>query len=133
MKILIHRKEKEPIMEMARIGWVPPENERGIEVYVHTDDPGKVPHFHVRKYGRNNNFEWETCIRYDSAEYFFHGRYKDRLPDRKTAKELDKMLRQTNPKRRGLTYWESAVDDWNNNNSGTQLSTDIEQPDYSKL
>jgi hypothetical protein len=120
------------IYGMARIGWIPPGDAKGIEVYVHTDDAGKIPHFHVRKYGKNGNFEWETCIRYDKADYFMHGRYKDKLP-RGVGAKLDKMLRKKNPKRRGITYWESAVDDWNNNNSDVELSPDIVQPDYSAL
>ncbi len=128
-----YQKNSEDIFGMARIAWIPPGDQNGIEVYVHTDDAGRVPHFHVRKYGKKNQFEWETCIRYDSAEYFLHGRYKDKLPDRQTAKALDSMLRQKNPKRRGITYWESAVDDWNNNNSIEELSPEIVQPDYTQL
>lgn len=132
MIIKVTHKNLTDIMGMARIGWIPPGNEKGIEVYVHTNDAGKIPHFHVRKYGKNNQFEWETCIRYDRADYFLHGRYKDILP-RGIGAELDKMFRKKNPKRRGITYWESAVDDWNNNNSDIELPMDIEQPDYRNL
>lgn len=122
------------LIEMARIGWVPVGNNKGIEVYVHTNDAGKVPHFHVRKYGSNNSFEWETCIRYDDANYFLHGHYSDKLPSKKIAKELDKMLRTVNPKsRHNQTFWEDAIDEWNRNNSDIELDPDIEQPDYTTL
>lgn len=133
MKLTIGE-NNEMILEMARIGWIPANEEKGIEVYVHTDDAGKTPHFHVRKYGKNNNFEWETCIQYQCAEYFLHGRYKDKLPDRKTAKELDKMLRSVNKKSRFKeTYWQTAIDEWNRNNSDVEIDPDIEQPDYTKI
>ena len=124
----------EDIFGMARIGWVPEGSMRSVEVYVHTDDPGKVPHFHVRKYSGSNNFEWETCIRFDSSEYFLHGSYSDKLPSRKVAKQLDAMLRSKDKSNRyGATYWETAVDEWNRNNSDVMLPLDLEQPDYSKL
>lgn len=127
-------KHTQDIMCMARIGWVPANEPKGIEVYVHTDDSGKTPHFHVRKYGKNNQFEWETCVQYLSADYFLHGRYTDTLPDKKIAKALDKMLRQKDPKSRyGGTYWDSAVDEWNRNNSDVEIPTDLEQPDYTTL
>lgn len=126
--------DKEPMLEMARIGWVPVQNEKGIEVYVHTDDPGNKPHFHVRKYGKNNSFEWETCILYEKAEYFEHGHYDGKLPSKKIAKELDTMLRTVNKKSRsGSTYWQDAVDEWNRNNSDKEIDPDIIQPDYTKL
>ena len=120
------------IFGMARIGWIPPSDINGIEVYVHTNDSGRVPHFHIRKYSKENKPEWETCVRYDSAEYFLHGKYKDKLPSG-IPEKLDSMLRQINPKRRGITYWQSAIDDWNNNNSSEQLDPDLVQPDYTEL
>lgn len=132
MKRLIVKKQFVDIEGMARIGWIPYNTMNTIEVYVHTNDDGKIPHFHIRKYGRNNKFEWETCILYDSADYFLHGRYSDTIPN-KIAKELDKMLRMSNPKRGGISFWQTAVDDWNSNNSDIELPRDIEQPDYTTL
>lgn len=123
---------EEYLVEMARIGWVPTTNVRGIEVYVRTDDGGKIPHFHIRKYGDNNTFDWETCVKYTSAEYFKHGNYKDNLPSG-FGKKLNTMLKQNNPKDPGRTYWQSAIIAWNNNNSDVEIPFDLEQPDYSKL
>ena len=119
--------------EIARIGWIPINNENSIEVYVHTNDAGNVPHFHVRKYSKGNLFSWETCIKYESAEYFLHGKHKDKLSSSKIAKELNNMLSTLNPKDPGRTYWQTAIVAWNNNNSGTELPFDLKQPDYTKL
>ena len=132
MKILIT--PQQDIYGMARIGWVDPTGDKGIEVYVHTNDGGRTAHFHVRKYGGHGQFEWECCIEYKSAKYFKHGKYQDELPDRKTAKQLDKMLRSVNKSSRfGTTYWQDAIDEWNRNNSVDILPLDLEQPDYSKI
>lgn len=128
------QKIKEPLNEMARIGFVPVGTTKTVEVYVHTDDSGNVPHFHVRKYGTNNKFEWETCIRYDSPTYFYHGRYVDKIPDKKIIKQLDSMLRSIDPESRNNdTFWNECVDEWNRNNSEIKLDKNIEQPDYTKL
>lgn len=133
-KLIVREFLENDILEMARVGFIPVGSNKTIEVYVHTDDPGKVPHFHVRKYGKDGRFDWETCIRYDSPEYFFHGKYKDKLPDRKIAKQLDTMLRTINTKSRSKsTFWEECVDEWNRNNSDVQLDINIDQPDYTQL
>lgn len=128
MKKLIVR-SKQPIEGMARIGYLPKHG--SVEVYVWTNDPGSVPHMHVRAIG-GKKYEWECCIRYDSAEYFDHGKYHDRLPSR-IGKELDKMLRSTDPDSFGNTYWQTALTEWNRNNSDVKLPLDLEQPDYSAL
>ena len=121
-------------LEMARIGFIPIGTTNTTEVYVHTNDAGKIPHFHIRKYGTNNQFEWETCVKFESPNYFIHGHYDDRIPSRKIVKELDKMLRTIDKKDRNYrTYWQKAIDAWNDNNSDVELPLDLEQPDYTKL
>lgn len=121
-------------LEMARIGFIPVGTTNTIEVYVHTNDAGKIPHFHIRKYGANNQFEWETCVKFESPNYFIHGHYDDRIPGRKIVKELDIMLRTIDKKDRNhRTYWQKAIDAWNDNNSDVELPLDLEQPDYTKL
>ena len=128
----LNRFDEDYFCEMARIGWIPPIDTKGVEVYVMTNDRGNVPHFHIRKYGDNHQFEWETCIQYTSAEYFKHGKYINDLP-RVYGKKLDGMLRQNNPKDPGRTYWQSAIVAWNVNNSEIELPFDLVQPDYSVL
>lgn len=118
--------------EMARVGWVPAQDVGGIEVYIRTDDSGNVPHFHIRKYGKDNVYDWETCIKFKSCEYFLHGDYKDKISS-SLAKKLNYMLKQNNPKDPGRTYWQTAIIAWNNNNSKENLSIDLNQPDYSKI
>ena len=118
--------------EMARVGWVPTNTTKTIEVYVRTDDEGKIPHFHVRKYGRNNDSEWDVPIKYESAEYFHHGYYTD-IISTKVAKQLNAMLKENNPKDPGRTYWESAIVAWNSNNSDVELPITLEQPNYGTI
>ena len=48
--MLLHFDSNKDLQEMARVGWVPLGTTKNIEVYVHTDDSGDIPHFHVRKY-----------------------------------------------------------------------------------
>ena len=123
------------ILEMGRIAFVPPEN-RGSEydMYIHTNDPGKYPHFHVRQVGRDNiHFKWDKCIRLDVPEYFSHGKgYRGVIPDKKIEREVIKILSKKHPKY-NVTYWEYAVQLWNENNSDVQLPDDLQMPDYSKL
>ena len=121
------------LTEMARVGWIPVGSENSVEVYVRTDDGGMTPHFHVRKYSGSNRPEWETCIKYESADYFLHGKYRDRFPNTKLAKGLDKLFRTLNKDDPGRTYWQTAIIAWNLNNSTRKLPFDLEQPDYTKL
>ena len=48
-----------PVESMACIGFVTIGTTNTIEVYVWTNDPGKVPHFYVRKYGKNGKYDWK--------------------------------------------------------------------------
>lgn len=129
MKRLIVR-SKQPIEGIARVGFLPKHG--NVEVYVWTNDPGLVPHMHVRAIG-DSKYQWECCIRFDSAEYFDHGKYSDRLPSR-VGRELDRMLRSIDPHSPHRdTYWQTAITEWNRNNSEYNLPYDLEQPDYSVL
>lgn len=133
MKILKYSKN-EGIESMARIGWIPAGSKNSIEVYVNTDDPGKKPHFHVRKYGKHHHFEWETCILFNSANYFLHGKYHIKFPKSSYSQELDEMLRTIDRESRNhLTFWQEAIDEWNRNNSDVKVDPNMSQPDYSKL
>ena len=52
--------------EMARIGYID-----DLELIIWTDDPGNIPHFHIRdKETKGNNFH--CCIRLDEPSYFKH-------------------------------------------------------------
>ena len=120
-------------LEMARIGWIPVGSEKSIEVYVRTNDPGKIPHFHVRKYNKNGPADWDVPVKYEEPSYFFHGKYKTGFQSKKIIKDLDEMLRQDNPRDPGRTYWQTAIVAWNNNNSDVELPFDLKQPEYTVL
>ena len=61
------------LTEMARIGFT----DDMYEIYINTDDPGNIPHFHYRK--ANKWSEFHTCIKIASAEYFHHTGKEDVL------------------------------------------------------
>ena len=127
----LNKIEEEYLCEMARVTFL--KKYGNVEIYVHTDDGGNVPHFHLRKKG-DSGFEWECCIRYDCCDYFSHGRDTDTLPDKKYANELDRVLRLQDPDEPdGVTYWTTAVKEWNRNNSSMKLDKNIVQPNYTQL
>ncbi len=118
------------IYEMAKICTL---DDSSIEIFVNSDDGGKIPHFHVWKKLGGRRHEWEVCIKFESAEYFTHGKYKGTVPT-KIAKEIDKTLRQKDTKDKyGRTNWDIAIEEWNRNNSDVTLPDDLVQPDYTKL
>lgn len=117
---------QEPLYEMARIGFT----NDSYEVYVNTDDPGDIPHFHYRK---KTTWEGHTCIRLDKPEYFKHGNKQATL-NAKQKKELIEFLNSKPIKtNRYDTNWEYLLDTWNINNSNVEISTDTKMPDYTKL
>ena len=121
--------------EIARIGLMEENDDCIVEVYVNTDDPETIPHFHIRKYGDGDEAEWETCVKYTDAVYCPHNNLNDKLPDKEIAVALDKMLRSPNPHDPGRTYWQTATVAWNCNNDilGIELPFDLIQPDYTQL
>lgn len=124
-------KNDEYLLEMARIGFLP--NFGDIEIYVHTDDSANVPHFHIRKRG-NKGVEWECCVKYEECTYFSHSNYAGKLPDEKHAKDLDSFFKMKDQTSFGnQTYWQTAIIEWNRNNSSIVLPLDLKQPNYSKL
>lgn len=120
---------KKEIVGSARVGY-----SGDFEIYVNTDDPGKLPHFHIRDKADWSNFH--SCIRLDCAEYFLHAGKEDILNSRQ-RKELQKFMESkvTVP---GLSKlfennWQFACSMWNANNSDVIVSDDIEMPDYRTL
>lgn len=110
--------------EMARVGII-----GGYEIYVHTDDPGKIPHFHIWDYSTKGE-KFHTCIKIEVAEYFNHNGKEDKL-NHKLKKELVDFLEK--PYNTYLTNWQLLLIMWNINNSDVKVDEDQEMPDYMTL
>lgn len=114
---------------MARVGIT----EDNMDIIVRTDDPGKLPHFHIidrNRLGKRNN---EGCIRIDKPEYFSHSN-KIMTLNATQRKQLVKFLNEAPDKSKHYsTNWDLLVDMWNLNNSDIQIPEGIEMPDYTLL
>lgn len=113
--------------EMARIGYT----DDSYEVYVNTDDPGNIAHFHYRK-GKQNDYTFHTCIKIESAEYFHHTGKEDIL-NKQQRKQLVQFLKEKPKKANYKTNWEFLISMWNVNNSDVEIEADLEMPDYENL
>ena len=132
IKELNELEESQELHEMARVCFLPPSSVKGVEVYVNTDDAGNVPHFHIRKRSGENKYEWESCVMYTEPSYFNHEKHHVKLPG-DYPRILNKVLKQKNKKIPTETYWQTAINMWNINNSSMDLPFDLKQPDYSRL
>lgn len=101
--------------EMARVGFINGE----YEVYVWTDDPGNIPHVHIRDTNsKGQNFE--TCVQLKTNSYFLHGSYTDTLNSKQRKAFAEFMISPSRNKKYATNY-EYAVDMWNDNNSNVIL------------
>ena len=115
-----------PLWEMARVGFFDE-----YEIYIHTDDPGNIPHFHIWDAETRGN-KYHTCIRIDKPKYFHHTGKEDILNSR-DKRDLIEFLNSKPRNKRYDTNWEYLVSMWNDNNSKINVAEDIEMPDYTKL
>lgn len=106
--------KNEILQEIARIGFMTPK----LEVYIQTDDLGKIPHFHIR----NLQESFETCIEIKSNNYFLHGDYTGKLNNEEET-ILNAFVRSV-PKDDDVfkTNYESIVYEWNKNNSKNKIT-----------
>lgn len=111
--------------EMARVGFI-----NDYEIYVMTNDPGKIPHFHIRDKETQGN-KFHTCVRIETSEYFHYPGKMDIL-NSKYRKELVQFL-QSKHKSGKFSNWEYLILLWNDNNSNIEVSTSQKMPDYIKL
>ena len=102
--------EQDMILEMARVGFM-----GQYEIYVHTDDPGYVPHVHIRDTATKGH-KFETCVKLKSNEYFLHGKYTDTM-NSTMRKNFAEFMESRCVIDRYDTNYELAVDMWNLNNS----------------
>lgn len=116
------------LLEMARVGFIDDE----YEVYIHTDDPGNIPHFHIWD-AETRGQKFHICIKLEVPEYFHHTGKEDYL-NSGMKKELVKFLRNKPLRlKRYDTNWEVVVDMWNANNSKASIPDDTPMPDYMRL
>ena len=115
------------LMEYARVGFVG--DKGGLEVYVMTDDPGYIPHFHVRDY-KTRGKEFDTCIEIQRNKYFIHGHHSGKLNAAQRKSLAEFMEGPCQNGKYGSNY-ELTVDMWNLNNSNANVEFDGETiPDY---
>lgn len=112
------------LLEMARVGFT---NDQ-YEIYVNTDDSGKIPHFHYRK--KNEWDKFHTCIKIEKAEYFLHGGKNDKLNSRQKKELIVFLNKKTN---RNMRNWDHIVDMWNMNNSDVLVDESTKMPNYNNL
>ena len=106
------------------------------EVYVVTDDSGKIPHVHIRRTMEKEKVS-EVCVRLDSPGYFHHGQSTAVL----NAPESEAFTAFMNAKPEIGKYdtnYELAVDMWNLNNADSAFSPRLQNgnaviPDYTLL
>lgn len=111
--------------EMSRLGYV-----GEYEVYVNTNDSGKIPHFHLRKADDWNEFH--TCICILEPKYFHHGNKQDVL-NSKQRKELQAFMESKPKYAHEENNWYRLVVLWNENNSDVEIPDSVVQPDYRNL
>ena len=120
--------EGEGIPDCSRIGYT----EDGFEIFIGTDDPGRIPHFHYRNADRSVN----TSIQIMKAEYFFLGKYRGYL-SREQRLNLQKFMLSSPDgcSFQNCSMWEYIVEVWNmNNDSGVRIDLNgIKQPDYTTI
>lgn len=131
MKKYVHQ----DIFGMSRVGKIQADGDT-YEIYVNTDDSGKIPHFHFR-----NATDWKkfhTCIMIEAAQYFLHGNKQDVL-NSKQKKELQQFMQATTAANiydsngQRVNNWQYVCILWDGNNSDTMVSPNAQQPDYQKL
>lgn len=121
------------IDEMARVGFLTKTTPCPYEIYVMTDDPGKIPHFHIsdcEKKGKSGS-QFHTCIDLTQPRYFHHSGKQDNLT-KKQLKELVEFL-MSKYKDRNETNWQHIIDAWNDNNSDVELSINSKIPNYTDI
>lgn len=124
------RSSLQNIEAMARVGFTSDK----YEVYVNTNDGGKIPHFHYRD--ANDWSKFHTCIRIDRPEYFHHEGKSDVL-NSKQKKALQKFMKSKvsldRYKDKFSNNWELICFMWDINNSDIQIDDNTQQPNYINL
>ena len=124
--ILKNLPDEDILNEMAQIGKFD-----SYVVFVRTNDPGNIPHFHVWD-ANTHGGHFHTCVRLDEHEYFHHTGKED-VFNSKDRKDLYNFLNAPSEDEPEKTNWQVLVIEWNRNNSDRKVSKDLEIPDYRLL
>ncbi len=111
---------------MARIGYA-----GEYEVFINTDDPGSIPHVHVRD--KNNWKRFHCCVKLETAEYFPHGNKVSEFNSQERKLFAEFMESLISKRKFNGTVWDYCTLEWDANNSKYEISDDVERPDYRKL
>lgn len=96
--------------ERARIGYIGDL----FEVFVITDDQGKVPHVHLRRVDSDEN---EISVRLDSKGYYFHGTATGRFRNNDEIRAYDMFMISGSHNAKYPTNYFLAIEMWNMNNA----------------
>lgn len=113
------------LLEMAKVG----ELDNKLVVYIRSNDPGNIPHFHIVDKSTLGD-KFHTCIKIEVAEYFHHTGKEDTL-NSKERKQLVDFLNKND--KWGDNYWKIVIQEWNRNNSDYDINPNLSMPDYTKL
>jgi len=119
--------------EMARLGFIKDKQgkKNEYEVYLYTNDPGKIAHFHMRDVETNGQ-KFNTYIEIEKAEYFHHEGKEDVLNSIQ-KQNLINFLNEKNSKFFDLTNYQVMIKFWNINNSDVEIDEETEIPNYSQM
>lgn len=123
-KVLAEMINREPLLEMARVGFV----DGSLEVYVKTNDGGNIPHVHIRDTNTKGRL-FETCVQLETNTYFLHGHIQQTLT-RKQCRDFNAFMHEEiNTRTFNGTMYEFAVFMWNCNNSNTNIEVQYDEND----
>lgn len=128
-----HMHNSNRLDEMARVGFMG----NNYDVIVWTDDPGYIPHVHVRDTStKGKNFD--TCIMLGDNKYFLHNNHMDKM-NSKMCKMFNDFMHQPSRNVHYRNNYEHAVNLWNDNNSESYIQIqedengDVIVPDYTHI
>lgn len=123
-KVLQEELYREPLLEMARVGFI----DGALEVYVKTNDGGNIPHVHIRDTNTQGRL-FETCVQLESNTYFLHGHIQQTLKRNQCRAFNAFMHEEIHTRTFNGTMYEFAVFMWNNNNSNVNIEVQYDEND----
>lgn len=127
-----YESERGLLCEMARVGYFFRDQ---YEVYIHTDDPGNEPHFHIRDVSTRGE-EFHTCVKIKEAMYFHHDGKEGNLNTHQRKSLMDFLQSSPSKQYKRIdfpTNWDKVIYEWNENNSKTLVDEEQAIPDYTNI